>query len=175
VRFPAARFAGSIVPGLLWLWLFHHLHYEWTLNAQYNYGWAVPFLAALAFYLRWPTRPNPEPLRAGRAASGWALAVLLAMLLPLRVIEEANPDWRLLSWCLALLTASYSIVTVAMMGGRSWARHFAFPLLFPLVAVPWPVQVENTVTLGLAHAVATAAVEIAGWIGVAAFQLRRRG
>jgi exosortase len=159
-----------LVPGLLWLWVFWNLHLEWTVNAQYNYGWTVPLLTALLLYQRWQVRPAAsEPLSA---RVGWAvLAVLLVLLLPIRVIEEANPDWRLLSWCLALLTASYSIVTVAMMGGRSWARHFAFPLLFPLVAVPWPVQVENAVTLGLAHAVATAAVEIAGWIGVAAFQL----
>jgi len=93
------------------------------------------------------------------------------LLLPVRLIEEANPDWRLLSWVLALLVASYSLVVMAMTGGGSWTRHFAFPVLFPLVAVPWPVQVENVVTQSLAHGVATAAVEIAGWIGVAAFQL----
>ncbi|MBA2272155.1 MAG: exosortase/archaeosortase family protein [Chthoniobacterales bacterium] len=164
------RLALLLVPGLLWLWVIWNLHLEWTVNAQYNYGWAVPLLAALLFYQRWERRPTPSP--AISATTGHLLlSALLILLLPVRLIEEANPDWRLLSWVLALLVASYSLVVMAMTGGGSWTRHFAFPVLFPLVAVPWPVQVENVVTQSLAHGVATAAVEIAGWIGVAAFQL----
>ena len=56
-------------------------------------------------------------------------------------------------------------------GGRGWVRHFAFPVCFPLVAVPWLVQFENVVIQGLAGAVTFAAVEIAGWIGVGAYQI----
>ena len=43
-------FAAGIVPAALWLWLFFHLHVEWTLNPQYNYGWAVPFLCAFLIW-----------------------------------------------------------------------------------------------------------------------------
>jgi exosortase/archaeosortase family protein len=39
------------------------------------------------------------------------------------------------------------------------------------VAVPWPVQFENTVVHGMMRAVASVAVEIAAWSGVAAYQL----
>ena len=56
---------GWIVPALLAAWLFHHLHFEWSINEQYNYGWAVPFLTAFLFYLRWPSRP---PVRAARCS-----------------------------------------------------------------------------------------------------------
>ena len=164
------RSTRLLLPILLWLWVIWNLHLEWSVNAQYNYGWAVPLLAAVLFYQRWQVRPRPStPLSA--AAGHLLLGAVLLLLLPVRLIEEANPDWRLLSWVLALLATIYSLVVVAMTGGSSWIRHFAFPLLFPLVAVPWPVQVENVVTQGMARIVATAAVEIAGWIGVAAFQL----
>jgi exosortase len=164
------RLALLLVPGLLWLWVIWNLHLEWTVNAQYNYGWVVPLLAPLLFYQRWERRPPPSQAISPRAGH-LLLAGVLLLLLPVRLIEEANPDWRPLSWVLALLVASYSLVLVAITGGRSWARHFAFPVLFPLVAVPWPMQVENVITQTLAHGVATAAVEIAGWIGVAAFQI----
>src|SRR5205085_1552998 len=38
-------FAPWIAVAAVWLWLFSHLHIEWSLNPQYNYGWAIPFLA----------------------------------------------------------------------------------------------------------------------------------
>ncbi len=43
-------FAPWIAGAALWLWLFAHLQIEWSLNPQYNYGWAVPFLALLMFW-----------------------------------------------------------------------------------------------------------------------------
>lgn len=159
-----------LVPGVLWLWLFYRLHDEWTLNPQYNYGWAVPFLAGLIFFLRWQRRPNPGAQPAG-TASAWWLCLTLAALLPLRVIEEANPDWRLLGWVLALLVVSFTLVSLARVGGSEWVRHFAFPVCFPLVAVPWPVRLENVIIQNLTSVVTSCAVEFAGWIGVGAYQV----
>ncbi len=160
-----------ILPGILWVWLFTHLHTEWTLNSQYNYGWSAPFLALLLFYFRWQQRPPAETtLREGSFAAmgSW---VLLALLFPLRIIEEANPDWRLLSWALAFVVIGISFLSLARAGGASWVRHFAFPVCLPLAAVPWPVQVENLVVQGMMRAVAYVAVEIAGWLGVGAYQI----
>ena len=159
-----------LVPGALWLWLFYRLHDEWTLNTQYNYGWAVPFLAGLIFFLRWQRRPNPGA-QLPKRASAWWLYLILAALLPLRVIEEANPDWRLLGWVLALLVVSFTLVSLAQAGGRVWVRHFAFPVCFPLVAVPWPVRLENLIVQNLMGVVTSCAVEFAGWIGVGAYQV----
>lgn len=165
----ARRLIGWVIPAALACWLFHHLHFEWSLNEQYNYGWAVPFLAAFLFYLRWPTRPAAEPqAHAALMAVSW---IILALLLPVRLVEEANPDWRLLSWTFALLVVGYWAIALARMGGGGWVRHFAFPICFPLVSVPWLVQVENAVVQGLTRAVAYAAVEIASWAGIGAYQL----
>lgn len=166
----APRVVGWVIPGTLALWLFHHLHFEWSLNEQYNYGWAVPFLAASLFYLRWPSRPTPKPPQTDGAlrALSW---LILALLLPVRLIEEANPDWRLLSWTFALLVVGYGCTALARTGGGGWVRHFAFPVCFPLVSVPWLVQFENAVVQGLTRAVAYVSVEIASWAGIGAYQL----
>lgn len=153
----------------LWLWLFLHLQVEWSLNPQYNYGWAVPFLALLMFWFRWQRRPEADV--GNHPMAKWAAWIVLALLFPIRVVEEANPDWRLLSWLLALCVVAFSLVTLYRAGGRSWLRHFAFPICFPLAAVPWPVQLENFVVQTMMRAVAYVAVEIAGWFGVGAYQV----
>src|SRR5205807_9015016 len=96
-RLPLVKiFAPWIATTALWLWLFFHLQVEWSLNPQYNYGWAVPFLGFLMFWFRWQRRPGPDPA-AGRSGSmaGWAACTILLLLFPIRVVEEANPDWRL--------------------------------------------------------------------------------
>lgn len=166
----AMAIASFVVPALLWVWLFWNLHYEWTLNPQYAYGWAVPLLALFLFHARWISRPSPSsPPQPTIVAA--ASILLLALLLPIRVIEEANPDWRLLSWVFAIVVVAYSLLALTRRGGISWARHFAFPVCFALVSVPWLVQFENAVVQTLTRAVAGAAVEIAGWQGLGAYQL----
>ena len=163
-------FAPWIAVAALWVWLCLHLSTEWSLNPQYNYGWAVPFFATLIFYFRWKGRPVPDvPEESGtlRAVAG----LLLVLLLPIRIIEEANPDWRFLSWALALTVVAYSFLALLRAGGTPWVRHFAFPVCFFLVAVPWPVQLENLIVQTMMRAVASVAVEIAGWFGVGAYQL----
>ena len=163
--------APWIGAALLWLWLFLHLQVEWSLNPQYNYGWAVPFLALLLFYLRWQRRPAPDIRGRNSALITIAMAFGLALLLPIRVIEEANPDWRFLSWVLAFCVVDFSLLALVRAGGARWVKHFAFPVLFPLTAVPWQVQFENFVVQTMMRSVAYVAVEIAGWFGVGAYQL----
>lgn len=171
-RSMGSRWTTWLVPAALWLWLFQHLHYEWTLNPQYNYGWAVPFFAAYLFYNRWRTRPAPTepPRRAATAAAaiGWCG---LALLLPLRVVEEANPDWRLLSWVFALTVVAFTLSVIFRVGGQRWLTHFAWPICLPLVAVPWLVQGENLIVQGMTRAVASAAAEIASWLNISAYQM----
>src|SRR5674476_443544 len=115
--------------GFLWTILINHLRIEWTLNPQYGYGWAVPFLCA---FLIWQRMQKPEDVRLREATarqeklkvesrkqktvsafnfsnfsffpdqfqlsafSFQLLFVLLSLLYaPTRLIEEANPEWRL--------------------------------------------------------------------------------
>src|SRR3954468_4864206 len=112
--------AGGILPAVLWAWLFAHLQAEWTLNSQYNYGWAVPFLASLILYFRWRRAPIPDALPEAPAGPKIAIWILLLLLFPIRVVEEANPDWRFLSWLLALDVVAVSLLWIYLAGGVTW-------------------------------------------------------
>jgi exosortase len=162
--FPLAVFA------LVWLEVVSRLRFEWSINPQYGYGWAVPFLAAYIFWRRWQDAPAPS---SPRASVLWSAALIAGALLlvPVRLIQEANPDWRLLSWIMAICAVVDSAAGVYLAGGKSWLRHFAFPILFFLVAVPWPTSVEQIVIQGLMRIDALINVEFLTAIGIPAVQL----
>src|SRR5213076_2271566 len=114
-----------------------------------------------------------------RAASEFQIAnsaalatsiVALLLLLPARLFEIANPEWRLLAW---VHTAAVVVLTLLLIrwagpAGAGWLRHFAFPVLFIFVAVPWPTLVETPVTQGLMRVVARIAAEAAMLLGTPA-------
>jgi exosortase len=155
--------------GLLWFKVVNHLKAEWSLNPQYGYGWAVPFLALFLLWQRWPERPSPQP--PGAHALPMAIIFFCAFLfLPIRFIADANPDWRLLSWAMALAAVMISICFLFLAGGGPWARYFAFPFLFFLVAVPWPVHFEEIIIQGLMRSVTAINVSFLNIIGVPALQ-----
>ena len=156
--------------GLLWLEVISRLRFEWSVNPQYGYGWTVPFLAAFVFWRRFQTAPaasRPEYF----ALPMFAILAGAFVLLPIRLIQEANPDWRILSWAMALSVVAISGAGIYLAGGARWLRHFAFPLLFFLVAVPWPTQFEQVVIQGLMRAVASINVEVLNAIGISAVQM----
>jgi exosortase len=165
--------SGSLVIliafGLLWFELIHQLKGEWWLNAQYNYGLIVPVLVAYLLWKRWQTRPTPIAPNA-RPLSILLITACAALFLPIRLVAEANPDWRLLSWTLAVVVITISLAFVYLTGGRSWLRHFAFPFLFFLVAVPWPVRIEQIVIQDLMRAVTAINVIFLQLAGVPALQ-----
>ncbi|MEP7015901.1 MAG: exosortase/archaeosortase family protein [Verrucomicrobiota bacterium] len=153
----------------LWLEVVKQLGAEWSLNVQYSYGWAVPFLALFLLWQRWSLRPEPS-LPSARAVAIALIAFCTLLFLPIRLVAEANPDWRLLSWALALSAVAISILLIYLRGGASWARHFAFPFFFFLVAVPWPVHFEEIVIQDLMHAVTAINVTALNIIDVPALQ-----
>lgn len=156
--------------GLLWLALIARLRFEWTVNPQYGYGWIVPFLSAYVFWRRLRSAPT-----ASRPANTLLPALLMiaaaVFLLPVRLVQEANPDWRILSWSMALTVVAISACGLYIAGGLRWVRHFAFPMLFFLVSVPWPTQFEQAVIQGLMRAVSSINVEVLNAIGISAVQM----
>ncbi len=153
---------------VLWLLLWRHLSGEWSMNEQYNYGWFVPFFAAYLFWLRWEDKPKG----GGREAKGgqffllFTVAFLLLLLLPLRVFEIGNPDWRPLGWIHALIVVALTYIYIGAIGGSAWVRHFGFPIAFTLVAVPWISPIEQPIVQELMRAVAAAAAETMTLFGI---------
>ena len=165
----AARLMVVAVFGILWLELIVQLKGEWWLNPQYNYGLIVPVLVAYLFWKRWQIRP--VPMTPTKPALAILLIVISAVLfLPVRLLAEANPDWRLLSWLLALAVIGISLSFIYLRGGGGWLRHFAFPILFFLVALPWPVRFEQIVIQDLMRAVTAINVIFLQLAGVPALQ-----
>jgi exosortase len=158
----------------LWFVCCRHLSAEWSYNEQYSYGWFVPFFALYLFWLRWEDRPKPEDRgqRTGVRKANLTAALigvpLLLALFPLRLIEVANPDWRLLSWAHALIAVGLTLLLIWWMGGNPWLRHFAFPILFFLVAVPWLTAIEQPIIQGLMPTVASIATETLSLFGIPA-------
>ncbi len=154
--------------GVCWLFLFSELSGEWRINAQYNYGYVVPLLGLALIWRRWPERPEAS---AGRSAwVGFAAIALLFLLLPIRVVLQANPEWRLVYWLHGFQAVGLSLCILYRLGGWRWVRFFAPPILFMLIAVPWPVGLEHWAIQGLMRLVAGLTVEVAGWFGIPAVQ-----
>src|ERR1017187_7184764 len=124
---------------LAWLWfvLINDLRVEWTVNPQYSYGWAVPFLCA---FLLWQKLTNPES-RKQKIESGaasvetkinfrfqfstfqlFALALCALLYAPTRLIEEANTGWRLVSWALAIEVVGLTLIFIRLALGASPLR-----------------------------------------------------
>ena len=151
-----------------WLCFFNELRGEWDTNAQYNYGYVVPLLGALLCWRRWPERPA---IRLSTSSLPGVLGfVLLSLLLPLTLIREANPEWRLLYWTHGFLVLGLSLCLLYRAGGWSWVRYFAPPLLFMLIAIPWPMEWEQTIIQNLMRFVALLTVEVLGWLGIPSLQ-----
>jgi exosortase/archaeosortase family protein len=165
--FFAAALAALWVP-IVWL-----LGAQWSIYEQYSYGWAVPFLC---LYLAWERSREPGLAPAGgstsstRSRSLWVLVLCLFALLPLRVLQEANPLWRLASWSLTAATVGATFAFLTLAWGRPVARHYAFPILFFLIAVPWPSPVEGVVIRSLTALNSAVVVELLNLFGIPALQ-----
>jgi exosortase len=178
-----------LVLGALWFVCCRHLSAEWSVNEQYNYGWFVPFFAAYLFWLRWEDRPGPDGrgpafarLRRGKQRSevgrktsdvSKIVAIFLIIfaaliLLPLRVFEIGSADWRPLGWIHVVAVATITLSMIYLAGGARWLRHFSFPVLFFLVAVPWPTPIEAPIVQNLMRVIAASAAEVLGLFGIPA-------
>jgi exosortase len=178
---------GSFV--FLWLILIDQLRIEWALNPQYAYGFAVPLLCGCLLWRRraWSVEHrawNVEPGAGGfrTRCSVLAFAFCAFLLGPTRLIQEANPEWRLIGWALAsevvgltLLAIHSGLVPTRFTLGawrfRLRPAAFDFPILFFLVAVPWPTVLEAPLIQGLTRRTTAGTTELLNWVGTSAIQL----
>ena len=187
-------FLLGLLLGALWFILCQHLSAEWTYNEQYSYGWFVPFFALYLFWLRWERWPkqireyrrenvkaphlHPLPAAQGEARPinkrrnavicSLIFITALLLLLPIRVFEIANPGWRPLDWLHTSAVATLTLLAIYLVGGKVWLRHFAFPIGFFFVALPWFTGIEEPIVQGLMRGVAAIVSEFLNLLGVPA-------
>ncbi len=158
-----------------WLWfhLIDNLRLQWGTDPQYSYGLVVPLLAAGLLLRRWQ-RYSKASLSTGEFKNPGilvALAVLTALTyLPIRLIEEATPEWRPIGWVLAFQTIGFTFYALYLLKGWQTVKRYAFPILFFLAAVPWPTLFEQPIIQGLSRANAAMVVNVLGFIGIPAIQ-----
>ena len=173
-HFPARVALSVLFLAALWFGLCKELSSEWSVNEQYNFGWFVPFFALYLFWLRWQDRPATEvrgqksEVRSRTLIAAAIAIISLLLLFPVRLFEIANPEWRLLAWIHALAVVTLTLLVLWWAGGKAWLRHFAFPVAFLFVAVPWPTMLETPVIQGLMRVVARVAAEAAMLLGTPA-------
>src|SRR5437773_7764755 len=131
----------ALALGALWFVCCRHLSEEWRFNEQYSYGWFVPFFVAYLFWLRWDDRPQKSQISNLKFQIA-AVAMVALILLPLRIFEVASSDYRPLGWLHTFTVITITLSIIYLAGGTSWQRHFAFPVLFILTAVPWVTAIE---------------------------------
>lgn len=144
--------ALSALPWLSWACLLmagvlilQPLAYTWNRNPNYSFGWGIPLVCLFLFYERWSSCPTPKILKV----KGTLLAGLMAggalLLFCFRLVAETDYDWRPVLWGLACLYLVTVFGWLGLCGGVPWIRHFAFPVGFLLLSVPWFFGLEQAV------------------------------
>jgi exosortase len=87
------------------------------------------------------------------------LALLLAYV-PVRVVQEANPDWVKVNWALMGIACGVTLAVGWAQGGARLAWHLAFPVLFCFTSLPWPVWLEEALVQLLMRTNASACAEL---------------
>src|SRR5262245_13738800 len=118
---PAVLLGITIVtpPGL-------NLVQYWLHNPLYGFGLWVPVLAVV---LIWRRGCGAGPARNDR----WTVFVMgayFATLPPLRVLQIANPDWRMIDWALSLGAVAALLALVFRVGGQVLLSRWWFPICF---------------------------------------------
>ncbi len=158
--------------GWLWFRLVNNLRLEWLTDPQYSYGLIVPFLCA-GLMLRRRAAFNPARGEiSDKASSGlgvfWLIALCAAFYLPTRLVETATPEWRIIQWMLGIVTVGLTLGVIRVTAGQGWFRQLAFPILFFLVAIPWPTIIEAPIIQGLTRVSALVVMELLYLCGIPA-------
>jgi exosortase len=157
----------AVVLAAIWVPVIYLLGAQWSVYEAYNYGWAVPFLCLFLAGQKLPTRPAATTPELGKTA--FVLLVVAGLVFSvMRILQEANPLWRVASWGLALAAVAMALLTIYLASGAGRTAHFFFPIVFFLVAVPWPTPVEDALIQTLTRFNSGVAVEVLNVAGVPA-------
>ena len=185
---PVTSFLTALALASLWLPSLYLLSGQWAGYAEYRYGWAVPVLCAF-LTARLVRKPLPTAfLQPGENCNrteqqettvqrthhrSLVLASIVAcagLLFISYVVQLANPIWRAASWGLALSLVALSLLMLDLVYGRISTRRFSGPILFFLVAVPWPTPIEHGIVDLLTRLNTGLTTESLVWMGIPAMQ-----
>ena len=166
---PAPSRANSILGSLAmlapWALLLFQLSTTWETNEQYSHGYIVPLLCLYLLLkanvppLSYETRdPSQSPFQ-GKAFLFLGIPLAFAFA-PLWVVRGANSDWRLLNLALYAVVLVLTLVQWYDHGGWKRIRPLLFPLLFFLVAIPWPLATDLSLTQWFQERISSLIVDV---------------
>lgn len=162
------RLLPDIMPGapwllllaLLWGQLFLASSYGWTYGNYYDYGWYVPPLTLLFCYRALAGEEKLSPPFSGAAGPVFLIGGLVAVLMPLRILEKVDQSWTLPLWVHAAVVVVVSFILFGRMGGRQLAWRMVPVVIFALTAIRLPSVVEAS----LVRTMTALVVESSSWI-----------
>ena len=115
-------------------------------------------------------RPEPGSVEATTGPL-IVVASLVLVLFAGAVCQELLPERRVSAWIIVGAAVGMSFCVLYLVGGHRWANYFAFPLLFFIIAVPWPSRLEVPVIETLSKANAVISTGIANLMGIPAIRV----
>ena len=156
-----------VMLGAIWLPVVYLLGAQWSLFAEYQYGWAVPFLCVCLAWRKLAWRPSVSVPGWKKTAIG-LLASAALLFWVMRILQEADPLWRLASYGMVFAAVTMTLLLIYLNQGMLRVRHFLYPVAFMIIAVPWPTLVEQIIIQTLSRFNAAAVAEVLGFCGVPA-------
>lgn len=149
---------------LPWTLLLYQLSITWQTNEQYAHGFLVPILCLYLLTkatlpIRIENEQHSKTWLEGKAFLLFGIPLLLA-LMALWLVRGANSDWRLLN--IAIFTVVFFLTLLQWFDHGGWSRikPLFFPLLYFLVAIPWPLATDLRLTQWFQERISSLIVDI---------------
>ena len=150
-------------------WWIYSLQFQWRAQEEYRFGYLVVVLVAFLVWDRWDSRPKREiPSSLWRAAL-WSL-IGFPLVLVAELYRYALARSPASATALSLGTLCFIRAAILQQWGPQTLRHFRFPILFALIAVPIPGVIWSPVVFGLKGLVTFVNVELLNLLGIPALQ-----
>ena len=147
----------------IWGLLLFQLSITWETNEQYAHGFLVPFLCFFLILKSDFSSDKPDGFwEKKKVLLSYLIGIpLLLLLFPIWVVRGANSDWRLINVALYLIILILSILHLAFIHKQDVnIKKLLFPLLFFLVAIPWPLATDLQLTQWLQEKISSIIVDI---------------
>jgi exosortase len=161
---------GRVLPLAVFVgWWIYSLQFQWRAQEEHRYGFLVVALVAFLVWDRWDSRPKEDvPVSIGRA---WVWMVAgFPLVLVAELYRHALTRSPASATALSLGTLCFIRASILQQWGPKTFRHFRFPILFALIAVPIPGVFWNPIVVGLKGLVTFVNVELLNLAGIPAAQ-----